>query len=650
MAAKGIRAGRAFIEIGADEKYVKALDRAGKKLHALGGQVMKVGTQITAASGGALAAVLGTSVAFASMGDELSKASDRTGMAVESLSALKYAAEQSDATLGDVVTGIRFMQRSLVEAAGGSKEAKAAIEGLGLSAEAVLKLSPDEQFKLIADRISRIENPAKRSAAAMGIFGRGASALLPLFKDGSKGMAELSKRAEELGIIIGKEDAAAATVFGDTLDDLWKQIKAVTFQIGAAIANALQPYAEATTRVLKTVIDFVKNNRQLVVTAALVVAGVVAMGAAVVTLGAVMFAIGIAISGAVAAVTTFAGILGAILSPIGLVSAALIAGVAAFFYYTDSGNKALSWLGERFGELWKWTTEVFGGIANALAAGDIALAAEILWTALQIAWLKGTEAIYGVWVRFRTGFVQVAGAAFYGALELWENVKAGLLTSFENATAFIGGLWDAVVGTMSDAWTSVYNFVAKGLNFIKGMWDDTFDVDAANAKLEEEAAKAAEARQKGELGNAAAREAERAAALAEIEKQRAARVEQINRDEMGLSSAATQNGQDDIAQRQARMEELRKKLAEQLGRAAEEAAAAQAPKTVGGPDLPDIPDINSEVAAKSDKIASAGTTNAFAVLAGALEGNTTETYLRRTAAAAEETAKELKKKRGGTFG
>jgi len=37
--------------------------------------------------------------------------------------------------------------------------------------------------------------------------------------------------------------------------------------------------------------------------------------------------------------------------------------------------------------------EVFGGIRDALAAGDIELAAQILWTALQLAWLQGTQAL-----------------------------------------------------------------------------------------------------------------------------------------------------------------------------------------------------------------------------------------------------------------
>ena len=103
----------------------------------------------------------------------------------------------------------------------------------------VTSLSPDQQFKLIADRLSRIEDPTLKAAMAMKVFGKSGTQLLPLMAGGAKGIEELQQRARELGLTISKEDADAATLFGDTLDDLWKSIKAGVFAIGAALAPML---------------------------------------------------------------------------------------------------------------------------------------------------------------------------------------------------------------------------------------------------------------------------------------------------------------------------------------------------------------------------------------------------------------------------
>ena len=40
-------------------------------------------------------------------------------------------------------------------------------------------MRPEEQFKYLADRIAAIENPTQKAAAAMAVFGKSGTALLP---------------------------------------------------------------------------------------------------------------------------------------------------------------------------------------------------------------------------------------------------------------------------------------------------------------------------------------------------------------------------------------------------------------------------------------------------------------------------------------
>ena len=77
---KGIRAGRAFVELFADDsKLVRGLRRAEKKLKAFGQSVRNLGLKMATLGAGILAPLVGAAKAFSSMGDEVAKMSKRTG-------------------------------------------------------------------------------------------------------------------------------------------------------------------------------------------------------------------------------------------------------------------------------------------------------------------------------------------------------------------------------------------------------------------------------------------------------------------------------------------------------------------------------------------------------------------------------------------
>ena len=147
--AKGVRAGRAFVELFADDsKLVRGLRSAQAKLKAFGTAVAGLGRKL-AAVGAAVAAPLIASVkSFASAGSALLEMSRRTGISVERLAELKFAAEQTGVSIEDMETGIRRMQKAIVEAAKGSADAQRNLALLGLSLADLDGLSPDEQFRL----------------------------------------------------------------------------------------------------------------------------------------------------------------------------------------------------------------------------------------------------------------------------------------------------------------------------------------------------------------------------------------------------------------------------------------------------------------------------------------------------------------------
>ena len=246
--AKGIRAGRAFVELFADDsKLVRGLRRAEKRLKAFGDRIRNLGLKIAGLGTAMLAPMLGAAKAFGSMGDQVAKMAKRTGLSVEALSELRFAASQTGTSLEALETGFRRMQRSIYDAGRGLSTQTDALADLGLTYEDLAGLSPEEQFKKLAEAISRVEDPTRKAALAQALFGRAGTQLLPLFAQGAKGIEALQAEARRLGLTMSGEDAKAAEEFTDALDALWKVVKMGVFNVGAALAPVLQQVAETFT-------------------------------------------------------------------------------------------------------------------------------------------------------------------------------------------------------------------------------------------------------------------------------------------------------------------------------------------------------------------------------------------------------------------
>jgi len=189
-------------------KLNKALDKGESRLNKFKGGATKIfGAVKKAATGlaiGGAAALVGFGVAavknFADVGDQLDKMSKRTGFSVESLGELKFAAEQSGASLETVEKGAKRMASTILDAQMGLSTAVDAFDALGIKADELKGKSPEEQFQIMANALAGVEDASTKAALAQDVFGRAGTELLPLFNAGEKGMAALRDQAKSLGI------------------------------------------------------------------------------------------------------------------------------------------------------------------------------------------------------------------------------------------------------------------------------------------------------------------------------------------------------------------------------------------------------------------------------------------------------------------
>lgn len=414
MAASDIKAGRAFVEVAAEDKASGTLSRIGGQFKQFGAAVQQLGMKLANLAGGVRQTLKDMVAEFAEFGDTVHKVGQRAGVSAEFVSGLMFAASQSGQDISVVEKSFEKMVNTMEKLERGGARVSVGFKKLGLTYEDLKDLAPEEQFKLIADRISQLPTHTERAIAAQVAFGKAGNKLLPMFADGAAGLDAFVEKAEKFGLIIDQDTADRAAALTDSMDLFSRAIKAVRIQIGAALEGRFTSFNEQLAGVVATVTQWIKENKELVNTIFVVVRNTMLAGFAIAALGAAIVAAGAVIaslSSITAALSTALGVVASVLgflaSPMGVALAAAIALGVGFFFMTEQGKAATDTLTEGFGALGTFASGVFTSIGDALKRGDLALAAEIAMAAVKLKFLEATEDIKQFWVDLKQGIVDI---------------------------------------------------------------------------------------------------------------------------------------------------------------------------------------------------------------------------------------------------
>jgi phage-related protein len=441
--AGAIRAGRAFVELFADNsKLVKGLRAAERQVKDFGNKIRNIGAAIAGIGMAVTAPLAGMVTLFTSSGDQLSKMAQRTGVAVESLSQLRYAASQCGTDIETLEKSLQLMSKNLAAMSQSGKYDD--LLQLGVDPKAIKNANVENRFLILGEAISRIEDPTMRAAAAMKIFGKSGTALLPLFADGAKGVMILCDRAKALGLEVSALDAANAVKLKDAFDDIWQTVKSVGFKIGASFAEPLLKLTDAIINVVVATGKWVDQNRALIVTIGQWAAIAVAVGAGIAAFGTGL--IGVAkIIGVVASVVKVAlgglNILSSVFRSLAVVVGAV---VSVFSGVATAVGSVFSVVASTIGVILGTITAIIGTAFSVLAG---------LGTAVFGAIGAAIAAILSP-----IGLTIIALGAVAGACYL----------VYRNASA-IGNIFaaafSAVVGGINNAITAIYRFLAGFTEF-----------------------------------------------------------------------------------------------------------------------------------------------------------------------------------------
>ena len=516
--AKGVKAGQAYISIGADlsglrkgadsakkvmaelKASVQALGKGnigsaltlgihsigtamsavgnrlkyfGTGLSTFGRGVMTYGSKMMAFAGMGLAGVTYVTKRFIDLGDALNKMSARTGATVEWLSAMSFGAERSGATIEMLEQAIRKLNKAIAEAQQGNRTPYEVFRRLRIDPSSMEFRSMDAgaQFELVARRLNEVQSQAEKTRLAMALFEEGGVMLLPLLGD----IDQLKQKAKELGIIMTKEQADTAAALLDAWTNFKYQLNAIFMSLGEAIAPALKQVVTWLSKMVKPIQSFVNENRELFIMMAKGLALFLILGGTIATVGAILGGMGLALKsiGSVfvlmgGMVKGFAITLGAVFGLAGKAAS----GIVWFVKVLTNMSKTSSALAFIFKHPWMatingillatWTLNMFARRLTGLGAFMNSLSVSI-----GHGLLKAFSIINPLsWAR---KFIE----AF--SLITSEFMKIGrVMAGWSVATwAWLAGIV-AVVGAVGYI---IYktNALGKAWQWLKGVWQDTCD-------------------------------------------------------------------------------------------------------------------------------------------------------------------------------
>lgn len=243
---------------------VTGLDRAGARVQTFSAQVQGQLTRIDRATGGMLgattarAAALTKSLAAAAIGmaaatvaanglgaslsaiGDIADASAAAAIDPERFQALALAAKLGGVEFGTFAGAMATFAKNAGLAATGQGKLYSTLKGMNPELLRSILLTTDQEarLRLVADALAAQENPARRAALAVAVFGESGTALANVFKGGSGDISAMAAEAQRLGITISRDVVGRVDEMGDALDTA---TEIVNSQLRQAFVNLAPP-------------------------------------------------------------------------------------------------------------------------------------------------------------------------------------------------------------------------------------------------------------------------------------------------------------------------------------------------------------------------------------------------------------------------
>jgi hypothetical protein len=180
-------------------------------------------------------------------GVQIGHLSQQTGISVQNLSILKYAAESTGVDFEVLTRGFKKLAVTTYEADSGNKKAAAGFSQLGITV-AQLRAKGDDMYgvmSLVADKFHEMPDGIVKSDTAAKIFGaRMGSELIPVLDSLGGKLEEQKAEAESLGLVWDKAGIAKMEEMHKAVTGMKGAFAGLALEITSSLAPALTKLAE----------------------------------------------------------------------------------------------------------------------------------------------------------------------------------------------------------------------------------------------------------------------------------------------------------------------------------------------------------------------------------------------------------------------
>ena len=180
---------------------------------------------------------------YVATGSALTDLSEKSRVGTTGLQELEFAGKKSQVSIEQISNSITNMSDRI---AGGDRSAVNGLKALGISLDTIRQSSPEDAFRLIAERVREIPDPMQQAKVAMDLFGVSGKQVLPLLRSD---LEALSEEAHQVGAVMSEEAVRAADELGDAWTKLTSTGSTLLGQVFVPLAPALTQVTEGLTGV-----------------------------------------------------------------------------------------------------------------------------------------------------------------------------------------------------------------------------------------------------------------------------------------------------------------------------------------------------------------------------------------------------------------
>jgi hypothetical protein len=230
--------GRINILVGGNaEQFYKTIGGVERRLNTLDKNMKSIASGL-AVFAGAFTAIGGSlfamSVSVGNFADQLLDLEAQTGVSTDTLQEWRQVAIEAGVATDTMADSVMKLQERMARGEEGGKEITDAFRQLSISvkdAEGNLRNSGDI-FEELITKLSGVYDISERNRLGVKALGGAWNQLAPIVALGADGIENAKNKAQELGLVIGKDSLIAANNFRISIDTLKSSIEGVKNEIG----------------------------------------------------------------------------------------------------------------------------------------------------------------------------------------------------------------------------------------------------------------------------------------------------------------------------------------------------------------------------------------------------------------------------------